>query len=319
MRPTISVMMACYNAEQTLPWALASLLAQTFEDWEGIFVDDGSTDSSIDVATRLGDSRIRAFRLDANRGRGAARQFALEQARGQYVCMLDADDWMYPSRLATELDFLEAERGVDVVSTGMAILDRGGNIVGIRGQEPGDKPRLVPRKTVLAMPRVAFAASMIRARVAKRFRFDTEFRLGEDADFLIQVLLQHGYAVLNRTTYAYTEHATVTLEKVLAATRLARRMFRKYSEQFPIQSRVCSFAALMKSLVYRGTFAVGRSEWLIQQRSHRPTLAQFAEFQSARSMVARKVALVSDKPHSAPRAGDPSWSRTREPKVVPTR
>jgi len=289
VKPAVSVMMVCYNAAATLPWALASLLAQTSSDWECIFVDDGSTDCSFDVAVGLGDPRIRAFQLETNRGRGAARQFALEQARGEYLCFLDADDWMYPGRLQTEMDFLEAEPKAAVVSAGMAVLDGGVDLAGVRGHVYGDNPQVFPAITRLRMPPFPFPPSMIRTRIAKLCRFDPRLQVAEDVDFLTQIILHHGYGILNQIVYSYTEYSTVTLQQLIAGSRFTRQMFGKQRARFPLQSRLCNLKVFAKSLVYRGAFAINRSEWLIRRRSRPPTLTEEAEFYRARATVALQV------------------------------
>lgn len=289
MKPLVSVVMVCRNAESTLPWAFGSLLAQTSRDWECIYVDDGSTDRSFDVAVGLGDPRIRAYRLDTNRGRGAARQFALEQAEGEYLCMLDADDWMYPWRLQTELDFLEAEPKAAIVSAGMAILDGELDLVGVRGHVNGDNPKVFPPMVRLGMPPFGFPQSMIRMRIAKLCKFDPQFRAAEDVDFLMQILLDHGYGILNRILYAYTECSTVTLEKLMLYNRFTGQMFGKQRAGFPLQSRLCNLEVFAKSLVYRGAFAINRSEWLVRRRSRPPTPTEREEFHRAQATVALKV------------------------------
>ena len=292
MKPSVSVMMVCHNAASTLPWALGSLLAQACSDWECIFVDDGSTDRSFDVATSLGDPRIRALRFNTNRGRGAARQFALEKAQGDYLCVLDADDWMYPWRLHTELEFLESESKAAVVSAGMAVLDSMNDLVeltGVRGHVPGDIPRVFPPLTRLQMPPFPFPPSMIRMKIAKRCKFDPCLGVAEDVDFLMQILLHHGYAILNRINYAYTEHSTVTLQKLMTGSRFTSQMFGKQHAKFPLQSRLCTLKVLAKSQVYRAAFAVNRSEWLVRRRSRPATPAEEAEFLWAHATVALKV------------------------------
>jgi glycosyltransferase involved in cell wall biosynthesis len=282
-------MMVCYNSAHTLPWAFGSLLAQTLRDWECIFVDDGSTDCSFDLAVGLGDPRIRAFQLETNRGRGAARQFALEQAKSDYLCFLDADDWMYPWRLQTELDFLEAEPEAAVVSTGMAILDRVGDLAGSRGCADGDKPRVFPPMTRLQMPPLSFPASMIRMSVAKLCKFDPQLSAVEDLDFLMQIIFDHGYGILNQNIYAYKENSTVTLERLMTDYHYVGQIFRDYRTKFPLQSRIHNLKVLAKSLVYRSAFALNRSEWMIRRRSRPATLKEVEEFHLARRTVALRV------------------------------
>lgn len=289
MKSTVSVMMVCYNAAPTLPLALGSLLAQTSNDWELIFVDDGSTDCSFDIAKDIGDPRIRAFRFDTNRGRGVARQFALEKADGDYLCILDADDWMYPWRLQAELDFLEAEPKAAVVSGGMAILDKVGDLAGVRGLVNSDRPQLFPPMTRLRMPPFAFPSSMIRMRVAKLCKFDPGFLLAQDADFLMQIILNHSYGILNQNIYAYTEYSTVTLKKLIMSSHFAGQMFKKHRARFPLQSRINGLRLFAKSMVYRGAFALNRSDWLVRRRSRLPMSTEMAEFNRARSTVALKV------------------------------
>jgi glycosyltransferase involved in cell wall biosynthesis len=264
-------------------------LAQTLNDWECIFVDDGSTDGSLDIATAFGDPRIRAFRFDTNRGRGAARQFALEQAEGEFLCMLDADDWMYPWRLQTELDFLEAEPKAAVVSAGMAIADGGGELTGVRGNVKADKPDLFPPMRRLRMPPFGFPQSMIRMSIARLCKFDPQFCAAEDVDFLMPILLQHGYGILNRVVYAYTECSAVTLQKLMLGNRFTGQMFAKHRAAFPLQSRLCNLEVFAKSLAYRGAFEINRSEWLVRRRSRPPTETEREEFHRAQATVALKV------------------------------
>src|SRR6185503_2569102 len=104
-------MLPCFNAADTLPLALGALLAQTITDWECVCIDDGSKDDTwrlLQAAQRL-DKRFVIERFPENRGRGAARQRALELARGEFLAFQDSDDWMYPERLEKEMRWLAAD------------------------------------------------------------------------------------------------------------------------------------------------------------------------------------------------------------------
>lgn len=121
MQPLVSVIMPSFNARGTLPRAAASLIAQTYENWECVFVDDGSTDGSFEWICQIGDPRFRCFRNALNQGRGATRQLGLEKSRGEYICMLDADDWYYPQKLQRQVDCVEADPMLVLVSADLAI------------------------------------------------------------------------------------------------------------------------------------------------------------------------------------------------------
>ncbi len=99
--PTFSIIVPCYNAAATIRQTLESLRAQTFEDWEAICVDDGSTDRTVDLVldAAMGDSRIR---IGPNPGKGPshARNFGAMVATGEVFAFCDADDIWLPTKLA---------------------------------------------------------------------------------------------------------------------------------------------------------------------------------------------------------------------------
>jgi glycosyltransferase involved in cell wall biosynthesis len=102
MRPLISVIIPCYQAEATIAGAVGSALAQTHDLLEVIVVDDGSTDNSLARLATIADDRLRIIR-QANGGTAKARNRALDETRGEYVAFLDADDRWFPQRLEGDL------------------------------------------------------------------------------------------------------------------------------------------------------------------------------------------------------------------------
>lgn len=90
--PEISVILPVFNSEEFVRKSIESVLAQTFEDFELIIVNDGSTDSSNDIIDSFKDDRIRLI-SQSNQGPGAARNNALRIAEGEYIMYLDSDDW----------------------------------------------------------------------------------------------------------------------------------------------------------------------------------------------------------------------------------
>lgn len=98
--------MAVYNAAPYLCEAIDSVLAQSFGSWELLCVDDGSTDGSLDILQRYAerDARIKVFSGMGNQGPAKARNVALRHAEGEYVMMLDADDWLSPRALERIVD-----------------------------------------------------------------------------------------------------------------------------------------------------------------------------------------------------------------------
>lgn len=100
--PRVSVIMVCRDGLPWLPAALASLTRQTFEDWELVFWDNGSEDGSAELAAGIGD-RARILGGAARLGLGAARRRAVEESRGRYVALLDADDLWREDKLQRQV------------------------------------------------------------------------------------------------------------------------------------------------------------------------------------------------------------------------
>ena len=107
-RPLVSVIMNCLNGEAYLREALDSVAAQTWDSWEVIFWDNGSTDASAAIARSYGEA-VRYFRSTQTVPLGAARNLAMREAKGEYIAFLDVDDVWLPGTLATLVD--EMERG----------------------------------------------------------------------------------------------------------------------------------------------------------------------------------------------------------------
>lgn len=113
--PIVTAMMPAYNEEAGIGAAIESILAQTYPHWELVVVDDGSTDATASIVQSFADPRIR-YVYQPNQGRGAARNRALLEARGEFIAITDADDISLPHRFASEVAFFDAHPAVGVVS-----------------------------------------------------------------------------------------------------------------------------------------------------------------------------------------------------------
>lgn len=105
--PKVTVGMGVYRGQQYIAEAITSVLAETFEDWELLLVDDCSPDNSVEVIRTFNDPRIKLLTNETNQGLVAVRNRIMAEARGTYVAWLDQDDLTFPSRLATQVTFLD--------------------------------------------------------------------------------------------------------------------------------------------------------------------------------------------------------------------
>ena len=212
--------MPCHNTAGLLPWALSSVVAQTCEDWECIVVDDGSVDGPDAVVAVFDDPRMRLIRLPQNVGRALRARWRWTLAQGRFLAKLDADDWIYPEKLARQLERMERMLDVALVSTGIAIENAHGRLAGVRARGATALPTVAPLRR-LASPPLAHAPSMIRMEIAKRYRYDVSLRRSEDAAYLLNLLREHSHCVMNDVLYAYRGIPVYVASDVLEAYRPA--------------------------------------------------------------------------------------------------
>lgn len=115
--PKVSVIIPSYNLGKYLGETLTSVLAQTFGDWECLIVENGSTDDSVSVASTFcaKDARFRLIQLPGNAGVAVARNSGLDEAAGEYVLFLDADDLIMPGYMAAAVEALDADPSLMLV------------------------------------------------------------------------------------------------------------------------------------------------------------------------------------------------------------
>ena len=115
--------MPVFNAEKYILKAVQSILSQTEKDFELILIDDCGTDKSVEIVSKLEDSRIRILKNNENRGIAWCRNRGIREAKGEYIALMDDDDLAPSYRLKIEKDFLDINSNVDVVGGNMIIID----------------------------------------------------------------------------------------------------------------------------------------------------------------------------------------------------
>lgn len=110
----VSVIMPAYNCEKYIAKTIASVVAQTYTDWELLVCDDCSTDSTkaIVEAAALADARIKCLTTPTNLGASEARNYGIERATGRYIAFLDSDDLWYPDKLEKQIAFMNEKKCV---------------------------------------------------------------------------------------------------------------------------------------------------------------------------------------------------------------
>ncbi|MDJ0847529.1 MAG: glycosyltransferase family A protein [Myxococcota bacterium] len=124
--PRVTVFIPVYNRAAFVGEAIASMLGQSYQDFELLLVDDGSTDESVDVIRSFRDPRIRLVENGKNLGLPVTRNLGLELAQGEYIALLDSDDVSLRDRLAVQVDFLDRHPSYAEVGAWSQAMDESG-------------------------------------------------------------------------------------------------------------------------------------------------------------------------------------------------
>lgn len=118
--------MPTFNAEKHLTEAINSILNQSYSNFEFIIINDGSTDTSLDIINKYNDNRIILINLEKNRGITNALNIGIEIAKGKYIARMDADDISHSKRLEKQVKFLERNSNVDVLGSKIRVIKQNG-------------------------------------------------------------------------------------------------------------------------------------------------------------------------------------------------
>jgi len=234
MIPLISVITPVFNGQEYIPRCYRNLLEQTYENWEWIVVDDGSTDNTFDLLGNIckKDPRVRFFVLEENKGRGFARNEALSHIRGEYVAIWDIDDLHTEKHLAEAVSRLND--GFDYYA-GAAFLVNEESI--ITGRRVADAHNLIHPALVIK----AYCFRENKYAVNK-----TVGGIGEDYFILLRLLYSYSGFLDERPTTYYFEFADLNITKSLHSKLIQIKTF-IYFKNIPLRTRL---ATIIKGIVF---------------------------------------------------------------------
>ncbi len=185
--PSVSVIIPTFNAAVFLPQAVLSVLQQTFQDFEIIIVDDGSTDNTHEICERFPVSKVRTI-YQQNMGSPAARNSGIRATNAKYIAFLDADDWYLPDKLALQVQALESQPQLGLVTGGWATVNEAGETVRL------DRPWMVypqidAHLLFYECPLVVHSVLVRRSWLEQVSFFDASLKFVEDWDLWLRLVL----------------------------------------------------------------------------------------------------------------------------------
>ena len=203
----ISIIIPCYNANQYIDKCYSYLLQQTEQDWEAIFINDGSTDNTLKLLHEISnrDKRIKIY-TQTNKGAAKAREYGIKQAKSEYITFLDVDDFLSYDVLKQAIDVIKKTNADIIVSSFNIVYD---NKI--------TTPRKIKFESIsnidyLKLILTGKCGWELWSKVYKRELFNTQIqipqhiRIGEDAAVFIQLVSKAKYIIgLNKPLYNYVQ------------------------------------------------------------------------------------------------------------------
>lgn len=229
--PLISVVIPVFNGQNTIKETVESVLCQTFQDYELIIINDGSTDSTVEVILSISDPRIKLFNYP-NAGLSASRNRGVTHAKGEYISFIDADDLWTPDKLEKQLNKLQenpqavlAYSWTDYINESSKFLYSGSHITA-NGN--------VYEKLLLTNFLENGSNPLIRRQVLTEVGgFDESLSAAEDWDMWLKLAIRYEFAAVPSTQILYRVSTRSMSSNVLKQERASLQVIEKAFSQAP--------------------------------------------------------------------------------------
>lgn len=206
----ISVVMSVYNGELFLKDAIESILNQSYQNFEFIIINDGSSDSSLSIIKSYNDSRIKLVENERNMGLIYSLNKAFSIASGKYIARMDSDDIAHSDRLKLQIEFLENNPSVGLVGSDyISFSDKHSKLI----REP--KSHGVIKTFLLFSATMCHPTVMLRKQILDdtRSRYNPEFKHVEDYELWTKLILHTQFANLPTPLLKYRDHQSQVSHK----------------------------------------------------------------------------------------------------------
>lgn len=237
MEELVTIGLPFYNNEATLDLAIKSVLAQTYNNWELILLNDGSTDNSLNIAKQFNDSRIKLVYDGQNKGLIYRLNQIATLATGKYLARMDADDLMQPTRIENQMRLLLNDSTLDLVDTGAYSINENGLPTGKRGLEDiNTNPKHILTHAMLLHASVVGKTSWFLNNP-----YDKNFLRAEDYELWCRTFSFSKFARVKEPLYIVRE-GKINVKNYLKSSQTIRSIIKKYWRG------VLSFAEMKKAI-----------------------------------------------------------------------
>lgn len=207
MKPLVSVIIPTYNRAEFLKSAIGSVLSQTYQNFEVIVIDDGSTDGTREIITSFSQDKIK-YVYKSNGGQSSARNEGIRLAKGEYIAFLDSDDLWDPRKLEKQLACFQKDPSFGMVFTNYRSIDKDGKVLKEFQAEPGYvlSGNFIKDLLEIRFPSVPSSMMVKREAFEKVGYFNENLRISEDLDVWVRIGLSFGVGYINEVLTSVRLH-----------------------------------------------------------------------------------------------------------------
>ena len=202
MKIEFSIIIPTYNRADFISKTIRSVLSQSYQNFELIIVDDGSTDNTEEVVRGIVDKRIKYYKK-LNEERAIARNFGIERAAGKYITLLDSDDILYTHHLQTATQIIE-EKNPELFHLGYEIKSENGKIIRKVNNRKGNL-----NDSLITGNHLSCIGVFIKNEIAKETRFNEDLEIigSEDYELWLRLASKYQLHYSNEITSCMNQHA----------------------------------------------------------------------------------------------------------------
>lgn len=304
----VSVIIPTYNRAHLVGRAIESVLNQTYQNFEIIVVDDGSTDNTEEVVKNFNNKVIRYIRHKENRGGGAARNTGIKEAEGNYIAFLDDDDEWLPEKLEKQISFFDDKSSeLGVVYTGLIRVDETGEYIvkqyiRVPDIHVPEKRRWIYEDLLLKDYVGTISTVLVKKECFEKIGlFDESLPSCQDWDICIRIAKMYQFDFIESPLIKYYRHACRITTNLEAKIKGRVMLLNKFFSEITSKRRIYSEHRYGIGVLYcrAGNMKKGREELLRAIKLYPFKLIYFVHFGSAlfTPNIYVRLARIKEKLH----------------------
>lgn len=229
----VSIILPVYNVEKTVADSIQSILNQSWSNFELLILEDGCSDQTLAVISKISDHRIHLFPDRQNKGLSYRLNQGIQLAKGEYIARIDGDDLMFANRLKSQIQYLHKNSNVDVIGSWAVAFDNNNELVGMmRSSLPENVNQLAIRGNCFIHPSVT-----AKTKWFKKNNYDPNFLRCEDIELWIRTFSEKSFHIIQEPMIFYRTNGVQPLWKYRIAYKELRLVIKKNTNRISFKAR----------------------------------------------------------------------------------